>query len=130
MKTPNYYQPDESFTHTNYTFAFDKYSCVSWMYPLHIIFAYVVVLTGFLAIISRVVPIIRPYHIAFGRLYLIFMLWTMASSLLIHNTGLPTPILVSFVYLLVGITVGWNAIRLHVNKISELVKERVQNKVN
>ena len=118
MKQPVYYQPDPSFNHTSYTYSFDKYSCVSWVYPFHIIFAYLVVLTGFLAIISRVITKLRPYHAAFGRFYLIFMLWCMASSLLIHNTGLPLPILVSFLYLLVSITIGWNVIRIHVNNVA------------
>lgn len=58
------------------------------------------------------------------------MLWCMASSLLIHNTGLPLPILVSFVYLLVSITVGWNAIRVHTNRIAEEVKRIVNEKIN
>lgn len=100
------------------------------MYPFHIIFAYLVVLTGFLAIISRVVDKIRPYHKAFGRWYLIFMLWCMATSLLIHNTGLPLPILVSFVYLLVSITVGWNAIAIHSRSLSEAAREIVNQKIN
>lgn len=100
------------------------------MYPIHIIFAYLVVLTGFLAIISRVINKIRPYHAAFGKWYLIFMLWCMASSLLIHNTGLPLPILVSFVYLLVSITIGWNAIQVHKNNLYEAVKEKINSKIN
>ena len=85
---------------------------------MHITFAYLVVISGFLAILSRVVDKLRPYHITFGRWYLIFMFWCMASSLLIHNTGLPMPIIVSFLYLLVSITIGWNAIKLYMSRMT------------
>lgn len=53
------------------------------------------------------------------------MFWCMASSLLIHNAGLPLPIIVSFLYLLVSITIGWNAIKLYISKISSEVAEAV-----
>jgi hypothetical protein len=38
--------------------------------------------------------------------------------LLIHNTGLPMPIIVSFLYLLVSITIGWNAIKLYMSRMT------------
>ena len=128
-QTPVYNQADESLTSLDYTYAFSKYSCSAWVYPLHIIFAYLVVLSGFLAIISRVITVLTPYHYTFGRWYLIFMLWCMASSLLIHNTGLPLPIIVSFLYMLFSITIGWNAIKLHANKISEEVSHAVNIRI-
>ena len=117
-KSPVYYEPDPSFSDLSYTYSFDKYSCLAWVYPFHIIFAYLVGIMGFLALISRVVNRLKPYHKAFGRWYLIFMLWCMASSLVIYTTGLPMPILVSFLYLLFGITIGWNAIHVYASKIS------------
>lgn len=123
-------QPDASITNLDYTYAFSKYSCVSWVYPLHIIFAYLVVLSGFLAIISRVIPRLTPYHVTFGRWYLIWMFWCMASSSLIHNAGLPMPVIVSFLYLLFSITIGWNAIRVHIDRIRNQVAERVNIRLN
>lgn len=129
-RQPTYSQPDQSFYTLDYTFSDSKYSCISWMYPLHIIFAYLVGLTGLLALISRVVPKMTPYHATFGRFYIICMLWCMASSLLIYNTGLPFPIIVSFIYLLVTITIGWNVIKLHSSRITSLVTEKVNEKLN
>jgi hypothetical protein len=46
------------------------------------------------------------------------MFWCMATSLLIHNTGLPMPIIVSFLYMLVSITIGWNAIKLYMSRMT------------
>lgn len=130
MKEPVFFQPDPSFESLEYTYAFSKYSCVSWVYPFHIVFAYLVALSGLFALLGRVIPKLAPYHAMFGRWYLIFMLWCMATSLLIHNAGLPMPIIVSFIYLLVSITVGWNTIKLHTSKIAEQVREKVNFKIN
>lgn len=130
FKEAVYNQPDPSFESLEYTYAFSKYSCVSWVYPFHIVFAYLVALTGLLALLSRVIPKLVSYHSMFGRWYLICMLWCMASSLLIHNAGLPMPIIVSFLYLLVSITVGWNAIKLHMSRMAGEVRERVNEKLN
>lgn len=58
------------------------------------------------------------------------MLWCMESSLLIHNAGLPLPIIVSFLYLLVSITIGWNAIKMYTARIAEEVREKVNIKIN
>lgn len=93
-------------------------------------FAYLLALCGLLALISRVWPKLAPYHAAFGRWYLIFMFWCMGTSLLIYNTGLPLPIIISFVYLLVSITIGWNAIKLHTAKMARAVSERVNFRLN
>ena len=58
------------------------------------------------------------------------MLWCMASSLLIHNTGLPLPILVSFLYLLFSITIGWNAIAVHTGNLNSAARAIVNEKLN
>lgn len=80
--------------------------------------------------LSRVLDRIRPYHSMFGRLYLIFMLWCMAASLLIYTVGLPFPILVSFVYLLTSISIGWNAIKGHTNQLLAEVRSRINQRLN
>jgi len=119
MKEPVFFKADDSFKTLDYTYSFSKYSCVAWVYPLHIIFAYLIVISGILAMLSRIIDKLRPYHTAFGRFYLISMFWCMASSLLIYTNGLPLPIIVSFLYLLISLTVGWNAIRVHSNRLSK-----------
>jgi len=62
---------------------------------------------------------LSKYHSLFGRLYIIGILWCMASSLLIHNFGLAISIIVSFMYLLIGITVGLICIWFHSQNINE-----------
>lgn len=58
------------------------------------------------------------------------MLWCMAASLLIYTVGLPFPILVSFVYLLTSITIGWNAIKGHTNELYAQVRSRINQRIN
>jgi hypothetical protein len=41
------------------------------------------------------------------------MLLTTAFSLLVHNTGIPTGVLVSFIWVLGGLTIGWVVIQFH-----------------
>eukprot|EP01125_Pyxidicula_operculata_P019421 TRINITY_DN704_c0_g1_i1.p1 TRINITY_DN704_c0_g1~~TRINITY_DN704_c0_g1_i1.p1 ORF type:complete len:261 (-),score=16.18 TRINITY_DN704_c0_g1_i1:55-837(-) len=108
-----------------YTYAYSKYSCVESVYPLHIAMAYMTVLAGILAMVSRVVKVMMPYHTWFGKLFVIFMFWCMAASLLIHNTGLPLPIIVFFIFLLVTLTIGWLVIRLHTQKMEEEAFRRI-----
>lgn len=130
FKEAAFFQPDTSITSLDYTYAFSKYSCVSWVYPLHIIFAYLVVLSGFLAIISRVIPKLTPYHTTFGMWYFIWMFWCMASSVLIHNAGLPMPIIVSFLYMLFSISIGWNAIKIHTRRFQKALRLRIDSRLN
>jgi hypothetical protein len=58
------------------------------------------------------------------------MFWCMATSLVIHTTGLPMPILVSFLYLLVSITIGWNAIKLYMSRFNDTLKEKINERLN
>jgi hypothetical protein len=84
------------------------------MYFIHVTLAYLVVLCGTMCLVCRVIW--HPYHAMFGRLYIVCMLWCMGTSLLIHNTGLPAAVLVSFVWVVGGITVGWFLIKEHQNR--------------
>jgi len=104
---------DQSVNSTLYTYVYSRYSCISWVYYVHISFAYAVVFTGGAALLTRVIPKAKVLHSLFGRLYLVSMFWCMGSSLLIHNYGLPFPIIISFLYLLTGISVGYLAIWIH-----------------
>jgi hypothetical protein len=41
------------------------------------------------------------------------MLWGMGTSMLIHNSGLPAAVLVSFLWVAAGICFGWPIINFH-----------------
>lgn len=110
----------------DYTYAYNRYSCITWVYPIHIACAYALTAAGLLALLSRVIVPLKTWHSLFGRLYLIFMFWCMGSSLLIHNAGIPFPIIVSFLYLLGGITIGWLAIYWHIRNMDLTLWHRVQ----
>ena len=53
------------------------------------------------------------------------MLYATATSLLIHNTGLPLAVLYSFVICIVGMTVAWILILLHKNWLYKITLENV-----
>ncbi|KAI8471834.1 MAG: hypothetical protein J3K34DRAFT_520198 [Monoraphidium minutum] len=95
------------------TFAFDKLSCVRGMFFAHVLFSYLVAFTGFACLVTRLWARLHGAHMWLGRAYIIFMLWATATSLLIHNTGLPISVLWSFVWVLGGLTIGWVAISVH-----------------
>ena len=50
------------------------------------LFAYMLVAFGALALLSRAVDRLAFLHVYAGRAFLVTMLWAMASSILIHNT--------------------------------------------
>lgn len=58
------------------------------------------------------------------------MFWCMACSLLIYTNGLPFPIIISFVYLLFSITIGWNAIQKQTSKIKKEASSRINKYLN
>jgi hypothetical protein len=97
----------------DYTYSLDKLSCVRQIYFLHLTFAYLVVLSGIACFAARAIPSLFPYHALFGRTYILCMLWCMATSLLVHNSGLPVAVLVSFLFVLGGLTVGWGCVKMH-----------------
>eukprot|EP01129_Flabellula_baltica_P008126 TRINITY_DN31_c0_g1_i1.p1 TRINITY_DN31_c0_g1~~TRINITY_DN31_c0_g1_i1.p1 ORF type:complete len:258 (+),score=29.76 TRINITY_DN31_c0_g1_i1:53-826(+) len=119
-----------SLTDLSYTYAYSKYICIDWVYPLHILFSYTVVLMGILAILARVVPQIAKFHVWFGRFFVVFMFWAMASSLLIHNTGMPLAIIISFLILLITLSIGWIAIRWWSTKKTEQITKAVEERIN
>lgn len=90
-----------------FTYHFDKVSCMRGAYFAHVTFAYLVFLTGIAAFVSRCVPVMKWTHAWFGRAYIIFMLWATATSLIIHNSGLPASTLISFIWALGGLTISW-----------------------
>lgn len=83
------------------------------MYFVHIVFAYLVCISGALCFLSRLHPKVHFLHRWFGISYIVTMLYCTATSLLIHNTGLPLGVLVSFVICLVGLVIGWILALVH-----------------
>ena len=103
--------PSDSMTNPRYTYHLDKLSCVRDVWFVHVTFAYLTVLSGLGCLATRWVY--KWMHVYFGRLYIIFMLWCIVTSLLAHNSGLPIAVLVSFLWVVGGLTVGWVVIKLH-----------------
>ena len=115
-----------SFTNPNYTFHFDKYSCVREFYFIHVTFCYLVFLSGLFCLITRLVPRVYFMHVWFGRIYILSMLWATATSLLIHNTGLPLAVLLSFVWVMLGLTIGWILIKFHQEQMQSKAAENLK----
>eukprot|EP01129_Flabellula_baltica_P013206 TRINITY_DN6091_c0_g1_i1.p1 TRINITY_DN6091_c0_g1~~TRINITY_DN6091_c0_g1_i1.p1 ORF type:complete len:264 (-),score=40.36 TRINITY_DN6091_c0_g1_i1:48-839(-) len=101
-----------SLTDMSYTYAFSRWICIDWMYPLHILTAYFVVFMGVLSFVSRLIPQVMFLHVWFGRLYMIVMYWSISSSILIHTAGMSMSIIISFAILLSSLTLGWIAIKV------------------
>jgi hypothetical protein len=97
----------------DYTYSLDRLSCVREMYFIHVTFAYLVVFAGIGCMVCRAYSPWRQWHAIFGRVYILCMLWCMGTSLLIHNVGLPVGVLISFLFVLLGLTVGWACIVIH-----------------
>ena len=108
-----------------YTYSLDRLSCVRQAYFVHITLAYLVFLSGLACIIARLVPSLHQWHAMFGRLYILCMLWCMATSLLAHNVGLPVGVLVSFFIVLMGLSLGWVCIKVHQEHMRQKIVEKV-----
>jgi len=117
----------ESFFSPEYTFHFNKYSCVRNFYFAHLTFNYLIAISGALAFISRIGPgKFKWTHRWFGRMYIMCMIWSMATSLLIHNTGLPAAVLWSFLWVLGGLCVAWILIVFHMQQMDRAAFELVE----
>ena len=109
----------------DYTFQDSKLSCWKPFYTAHMIFAYLIFLSGIACMLTRLWTRLHWYHSWLGKLYIMSMLWGTATSLLIHNTGLPIGVLYSFLWVLLGLCFGWLAISIH-QKI-RFKRKRVEN---
>ena len=96
-----------------YSFHYSKLSCWQPFYVAHVIFAYLIFLTGIACMVTRLWTRTQFLHLWLGKFYIMFMLWGTATSLLIHNTGLPIGVLYSFLWTLLGLCTGWVAITIH-----------------
>ena len=97
----------------DFTYQNSKYSCIVEFYFIHLVCCYLVFLSGLAAMITRIHEKLYLFHKWIGKLYLLFMIYANASSLLIHNSGLPPAVLISFIYVIGGLTIGWILIQIH-----------------
>lgn len=58
------------------------------------------------------------------------MFYSFASSILVHNTGLPLPIMLFFVILLLSLAIGWISIKFHENIVTRESFARVDGMLN
>ena len=77
--------PSDTLLDPSATFVYDKYSCIAGFYEAHVAFAYITGLSGIACLLSRLHPRLAVAHAACGRVYILAMLWAMATSLLIHS---------------------------------------------
>lgn len=103
----------------DYTSVNDKISCVRVMYKIHLTFCWLTFLSGLFAIGFRIYSYLYQFkfwnqaHKWAGRSYLLNMMWTIATSGLIRNEGLPLGTLVSFLWVLGGLTFGYILIKIN-----------------
>eukprot|EP01113_Clastostelium_recurvatum_P022459 TRINITY_DN2681_c0_g1_i2.p1 TRINITY_DN2681_c0_g1~~TRINITY_DN2681_c0_g1_i2.p1 ORF type:complete len:316 (+),score=74.86 TRINITY_DN2681_c0_g1_i2:218-1165(+) len=102
--------PSTFFTYDK-TESFSKISCLAWMYPLHILCAYILVLAGIVALLTRLIPRFKWLHVYAGRTFMMTMYFTEGSSILIYNTGLPRAIAGFMCIMLFTMTTGFGIIR-------------------
>lgn len=108
------------------TWHLGKLSCLKSGYFLHVIFCYVVFFTGLGAMVSRVYQPLKWTHVWWGRAYIIAMLWTTATSMIIHNTGLPLNTLYLFFYIKIALAAGWVVVNFHQKMMQTAAVEGVQ----
>ena len=108
----------------SYTYHYSKYSCSTAFYFIHVVFCYIIFLSGLGAFITRLHSKMKPAHQWFGRTYILAMLYATASSLLIHNTGLPLAVLYSFAICIGGLTIAWILILLHKSWLDNIILNR------
>jgi len=117
------YSPD-------YTYSNDKYSCVRSFYFAHLVFNYLIFLTGIACFATRLAPPrFKWLHSWFGRSYILSMLWSTVTSLLMNNTGLPLSTIISFGAVMGGLTIGWVVIVIHRNGVDRAAQAVVQQRL-
>jgi hypothetical protein len=105
------------------TKAFSKIMCVEEVFPLHIIFAYLIMISGIGAFITRIRW--TYLHSWFGISFIIFMLWCTGTSLLIFTTGLPRFVIASFVIMGIALTIGIYAIKIHKIQYQKMLNQQI-----
>jgi len=129
----DHYDEDSSLFDPTYTYSNDKYSCVKGFYTAHIVFNYIIFLSGLVCLVSRLLParLFAKYdlHSWSGRIYIISMLWSVACSSLMKNQGLPLAALTSFAAVIVGLTFGWIFIIIYKQNIEKAALSIAQERI-
>lgn len=112
-----------------YTVSWSKISCLYEMYFAHVVCCYFVALSGAACLITRLHPVLHPAHAWSGRIYILSMMWATATSLLIHNTGLPPAVLLSFIWALGGMSLAWVVIVVYSNQMTTAATKSVSEKL-
>lgn len=113
----------------DFTVSLSKMSCVRDFYFVHVIFCYLIFLTGLGCLITRLHSKLHPMHAWFGKGYWISMILATATSMLIHNTGLPPAVLLSFIWTLGGMSVAWILIAFHSSCMTSQAMKNVSEKL-
>lgn len=95
------------------TVAYGRVMCVNWMYPLHVLMAYLLVVFGIAALVCRVWEPYKSWHGFFGRCFMYTMYWGYGTSLLILRYGLNYSTITFMAAKLFCLGVGYFAIRRH-----------------
>ncbi len=126
-------QPDpyDTTLDPNFTYHWDKISCMKGAYFAHVVFSYLILFSGIGCFLTRIVPPQYKYlHLWFGRAYWMSMLWCTATSLVIHNSGLPPAVLLSFIWVLSFMCIGWVAANFHQMAMEKQAMANVQAQIN
>jgi hypothetical protein len=120
-----------TFTDPNWTYHYDKLSCWKGAYFAHVVFAYLVLFSGIGCFVTRILPGRYKFlHLWCGRAYWMSMLWCAGTSMLIHNSGLPAAVLLSFLWVLIFMCIGWIAANFHQMSMDKQAMANVQAAIN
>lgn len=100
-------RPGDNFEDESVTYVHDKYVCVQFMFTVHMICTWSTFLMGLFSLLSRLFEFSVFFHKWLGKGYVMAMVWTCATSGLIRNEGLPSGTIISFAWVLGGLTFGW-----------------------
>jgi len=110
----------------NITVSYDKISCMREFFFLHLAMNYIIFISGIVCFITRLLPNKYKFiHAWSGRIYVISMLWTTTSSLLINNTGLPLSTLILFGNVNIALALGWIIIVIYKERMNSQALDKV-----
>ncbi|OEU09678.1 hypothetical protein FRACYDRAFT_247934 [Fragilariopsis cylindrus CCMP1102] len=130
------FESSSSMFDSTYTYSNGKLSCMKEFFTLHTIFNYMVFVSGLICLVSRLLSAstihkynLNSLHSWSGRIYIISMLWSTATSLVINNEGLPIAVITTFGGVMGGLTFGWISILIYQQKLTFQATQIVQEKI-
>jgi len=112
------------------TVSYDKISCMREFFFLHLAMNYIIFISGIVCLITRLMPNKYKFiHAWSGRVYVISMLWTTTSSLLINNTGLPLSTLILFGNVNIALAIGWIIIVIYKEQMNRKALDIVDKRI-